>query len=504
MALAACCAQFPRACSGCRRVHHDFASYLDATSVVGAPMLDPDDDEEGAIGLLCFANCGCGTTLAIRYEDVSRHAAFNAAVRETAATSGQPLLDVLETLVAGVRRRARSASPPPAAFSAPDPRVLEAGAAMMAILARGSVVVPPFPGVAFKVAELARAPDSSPEQIGREISSDATLAAEVLQLVNAPIYSRGHPVTSLTMAVKRLGLKEVARLAMATGVGAATARPGALAPVRLQLWHRSVTTATVCRALGAVRGLNPDESFLAGLLQPLGAIVGTLSLEIFLDENPSFPAQPLAFWLRVLEVFRAELGAVTATRWKLPKSLSEVIGLTAGVPNAGSASPALLELVATAAAVSHAAAEVGEVSAAKLTGVGTLTTSEASQLARALPQLVETIAALEESTRPNAVLSKVLAADPPKTLEPVTPELFVVNARRREERFRVSGRGERALVLEGPHSLPVNVLAALEFVTQPPLSICAVTTSCTATPQGQRVVVAPFALSPEAARRLAL
>ncbi len=501
--FAACCAQFPRACSACRRPHPTFLSYLESTKVIGAPKLDPDDDEDDAIGLLSFANCECGSTLAIRYEDISKHAAFNAAVRRDVATTGRSDLEVLKALVEAINTRARSA-PAPQTFipSVPDQRLLDVGAAMMAILGRGSVQVPPFPAVAFKVAELARAPDSTPEQIAKIISSDATLAAELLHLVNAPIYARGQPVTSLPMAVKRLGMKEVARLAIAAGVGGATAKAGPLSAVRLHLWHRSVTTATVSRSLGTKRGLQPDESFLAGLLQPLGSIVGTLSLEVFLAENPAFTSQPLSFWLRVLEVFRTELGALTATRWHLPRTLSEVISFQSGADSSGCESPAMIDLVSASAQIARVVAEVDEVTDVSLATVTGLTADERAHLVKALPQLADAVASLEEASPTKPAPTRVLPADAPAPSPAPAADVFVVNSRRREDRFKVVSFGPRALVLEGKATLPENVLASLEVDAKPSLPLCAVTTSCTAVTGNQRLVMAPFVLSAETARRI--
>ena len=373
---------------------------------------------------------------------------------------------------------------------------------MMAILGRSTVLVPPFPAVAFKVAELARSPNSTPEQIAKVISSDATLAAELLHLVNSPVYARGQPVTSLPIAVKRLGLKEVARLAIAVGVGSAAAKVGPLSAVRLHLWHRSVTTATVSRSLGAKRGLEPDESFLAGLLQPLGSIVGTLSLEVFLSENPTFAAQPLAFWLRVLEVFRTELGALTAKRWNLPRTLSEVISFQSGADSSGCESPAMIDVVTAAAQIARVTGEEDEVTDVKLANVPTLTSDERAHLVKGLPQLAEAVASLEEASPSKPAPSRVLPRTPPAPAPAPAKDVFAVNSRKREERFKVVSFSPRELLLEGQGTLPENVLAALEVDAQPPLLVCAVTMSSSAAGDTQRLVMAPFALSVDAARRL--
>lgn len=495
-AYAAACAQFPRTCQSCGQVHDAFASYLERTRPVGVPKLDPDDDEEDAIGLLSFANCECGSTLAIRYEALSSHAAFNEAVRRAIATTGRSEAEVLLDFVEAINARGRSGggARPDAPPAGVDPLQHEAGAAMMAVLQKGSVPVPPFPGVAFKVVELARAPNSTPEQVAAALASDATLAAELLHLVNSPAYVRGQPVTSLPTAVKRLGLKEVARLAIAAGVGGATAKPGLLAPVRLVLWQRSVTIAAVARALAAQRGLDPEQSFLSGLLQPLGSIVGTLSLEVFLAGRPGFPPQPVAFWLRVLELFRAELGATTAARWRLPRALSEVLATQRGADASACEHPAMLELVRAATDVTRVLSEADEVTSARLATVAGLAPGERDALATSLPGLALPIAALAESSQLKGASTKVVPVELPKVSEP-EHEVYVTNARRPGERFRVLALSQRALVLEGAAALPEHVLATLELDAAPPLTVCATTRRCTVVGGAHRLLLEPFAWS---------
>jgi HD-like signal output (HDOD) protein len=498
-ALAACAAQFPRRCPACKRVHRNFRDFLETTRTVGSPKLDPDDDEHDAIGLLSFVNCACGSTLALRYEDVTQHAAFNRAVRHAMAQSGRSDTELLTELVSTVNAMAKAGLVEPSLTTQPMTTHLEMGAAMVAILARANIEIPPFPAVAFKIAELARAPNSSADQIAKALSSDATLAARLLQLVNTPLYARGQTITSLPAAVTRVGLREVSRLAITAGIGATTSRPGALASVRLNLWHRSVTMATVARALGAHRGLVPDESFLCGLLQPLGSIVGTLSLEVFLAENPAFASHSMSWWLRVLELFRSELGALTASRWKLPPTLTEVIRSASGAEGDGPARP-MLEVVRAAAEVARVSAEVDEITEESLGHLTMLEPAERALMVKVLPQSAEAIASFEEGSANKPAPSRVLPANP-EAQAPLAKEVWVVNLRRREERFRVVAFATHAIVLDGPQPLPEGVLAHFEANAQPPLPFFASTRSCVAVGDGYRLVCAPFAFSSDTHRR---
>jgi HD-like signal output (HDOD) protein len=499
--LAACRAQFPRSCSSCRVPHPTFLSFLEATRPVGQPKLDPDDDEDDAIGLLSFMNCACGSTLALRYEDVTRHRAFNQAVRHEANRTDRTTTEVVSQHVNAVNERAKCTDAGTAAMGPrPESMLLEVGAAMVATVAAGATLIPPFPAVAFKVAELARDTASTPEQIAKAISSDPTLAAELLQIVNAPIYSRGRPVTSLPVAITRLGMRELARLAIAAGIGRVSAKPGALTAVRQHLWHRSVTTGVVSRLLAAHRGQSAEEAFLAGLLQPLGSIVGTLSLEVFLLRRPTFPSQPLSAWLRILELFRSELGALTAARWQLPKALNDTISFQSGGVTASGA-PELIELVMAASQVAHAIADVDEVTEGTLHDVAGLKAGESSLLVRELPKLAEAIASFEDAPSPLAGHSRIVPVEF-APMPRLNRDVYVVNCRRPDERFRVASASPRVLVLEGSNELPENLVVGLQVTAEPPLPFFATVRSSRRDGRMVQLVISPFALDRDTGRYL--
>jgi hypothetical protein len=62
-------AQFPKHCSCCGHVYETLADYLIGTTHLGEPMSADDPFEaiepRRLIGTISFANCSCGTTLAI-------------------------------------------------------------------------------------------------------------------------------------------------------------------------------------------------------------------------------------------------------------------------------------------------------------------------------------------------------------------------------------------------------------------------------------------------------
>lgn len=496
----ACIEQFPRACTGCNATYASFAQFVSKARKIGQPKLDAYDDDNDVIGMLCFANCSCDGTMAVRYEDVGVHRAFNAALRHEARSSGRSELDVMVELVREVDARALIEGHPTVERTAAqnrDAAQLEVGAAMVAIVARNKMIIPPIPAVAFKVEQLARNANTSAAAITDVLSGDAALAAAVMQVANTTHYARGQVVTALPVAVGRIGMREVGRIALAAGVGAAASSHGPLAALRQQLWNRSLLMAHVARALAVKRGFDADEGFLCGLLHPMGSIVGTLSVDVYLDAHPSFAAKPLNWWLRVLEMFRVELGALTAARWKLPPLLTDAIS---GGSRRGDASlPSMIAVVQAAGEVVDVVEWTSAITPETFTLCSSLSVDECEVVANALPNVLDFVAAFEAGLQRPPSSSLVSPTTP--TVAACTSDIYVVSKTSRA-RYRVTAFAENAIVLEGPAPLAENLVAHLDVVdVDPPLSFWATARSGVAIDGGWRVTLSPFAVGKDVYER---
>ncbi len=455
-AFAVCAAQFPRCCSTCNRDFTSFSDFIANTKQVGAPMLDAIEDE-APLGLMVFYNCVCGTTLGISCEDVSQHSRFNAAVRKLTA-AGEPLQQVLQSFVDHVKTLATRVSVARTpAVAQPDALLLEVGAAMISLIEARRIAVPPRPSAALSLVELARSQDTSVAKVVAELESDPALAATVLLRANSALYGSGRAVTTLPAAVARLGMQEIARLALAASLGAAATSDGPLWPVRAALWHRTLLRAYACRHLATARGASGDEAFVAGLLHGFGALMGALALEaVTPSRRVPFAPQPLNWWLRVLEHFRAELGALAAREWKLVAVLEEVIALHPGADRTASANRDLLDVVTSGNAIARIVEVRHEVSAADLEHCG-LRQGEAMNLARAIPGWAPALAVMESGSS-RTPKDALVAAAQLETRPLATP----VELRHLETGavFRVVPAAGSIVLLEGKASIPREALTA--------------------------------------------
>lgn len=489
--LSACHAQFPRTCNMCRRPFGSFGDFVAATKRIGNPMIDAVEDDD-PIGMLVFFNCACGTTLALCYEDLARHADFNAAVRAVVPTGAKAQGELLARFVDQVNALARDGEVGPPRAPPPDPLLLEIGAAMVALIQKGGVVIPPFPAVAFKVVELAQSQKATAEAIARELQADAALASTVMLSANSALYSRGAPVTTLQAAVTRLGMQEVARQAMAASMGAATTSSGPLWALRCQLWHQSLVRAVVSRYLALRRGQSGDEAFLCGLLHSLGAVIGALSLEKVLQARKDFPPQALGWWSRVLEHFRVQLAELSAREWRLLPLFAEIIRLDANTDRAASAHPRMLELVTQANTVTRLLGERRRLDATDLNKAGI--TAEADALAKAIPDSAPLLGQLE-ARAPAKPVASFVAPEPECALAAPEPPVAFCAPGAPKVRYEVVGVGERLVVVEGDAPLPEMVLTKLAALEEPTFDLW-VLPRAASTPSGRRrYELVPFALS---------
>ena len=252
-------------------------------------------------------------------------------------------------------------------------------------IAAGRIRVPPYPAIAARLrAELAD-PDSTTRDIAQVIAADPVLVAMVLAR-SGSAGSGTAPATSLEIAIMRLGGQAIMQLALAAGLGGATAGNGPLASLRRGRWQDALVAAGLCELLADRRGLEGERAYLAGLLHDFGAIVVIASLEEELGKQAVAAPQPAEAWARIVERHHLDAAVHVAHAWKLPADLATVMAEHHDI-GARAAERPLLRLVWD---VDRAIAAL--TAGQPITGLAPV---EVDEVTRALPKIVENIAAFE-------------------------------------------------------------------------------------------------------------
>jgi putative nucleotidyltransferase with HDIG domain len=375
--------------------------------------------------------------------------------------------------------------------------------AIVELVSKGQVKVPPYPAVAMQIERLVGSGDYGLDQVTKLVQSDQVLAADVLRAANSAFYSRGQVVASLSAAVSRIGAKDVGRVALASGLGAHALRAGALSALRRKVWTDALASALLCQALAKGRGLAPDVAFSAGLLHDFGKVVALACVEELVQRGTKLPARSAEEWEEIVERFHVELGVVMAARWELPPVIADVISLHHADQVGAAAEPGLVEVVAAVDEVVHQLGDRTHLSEEDLGAASLLLPAECALLSRTLEQLPGFVASFEtgEALRPAgpSLVARPAPPPPPEARGPAVP--VVLTAGGKAHLFKVLGVASTHFMASGPVALPENLLLQMEVQSKPPLKgFASVKLSW---PEGGAftLLVQPYALSGEALTR---
>lgn len=194
--------------------------------------------------------------------------------------------------------------------------------------------LPTLPAVAMRVLELTAKPEVSLRELASVIENDPAIASKVLRTVNSSFYGLSRKCGSIQQALAFLGMQTVKALVLGFSL-ARSIDGGGLDEVEfdfLDYWRRSIYSAAAARQLAVLsRRSDPDEAFVAALVQDVGTVVlwrafGDRYLQV-LDLARGDHRRLCALEQRSFETDHAEVGAALLARWQFPAHIVESVRL---------------------------------------------------------------------------------------------------------------------------------------------------------------------------------
>jgi putative nucleotidyltransferase with HDIG domain len=190
------------------------------------------------------------------------------------------------------------------------------------------ITLPVVSPVATELLSAVKREDVSGAEVERMVQSDQALAAEVLRAANSAFYGGLSSVTTVSGAVFRLGLLQVARLVLlATEGNRYRVRQPALRPVMTQLWEHATACAQaaewLARRLGH-RGFE-EEAFVGGLLHDIGKLYLVRVLDEMIAQSESRLEASGPFLTELLSVAHADQGYHLVSNWNIPALYSTIV-----------------------------------------------------------------------------------------------------------------------------------------------------------------------------------
>jgi HD-like signal output (HDOD) protein len=189
--------------------------------------------------------------------------------------------------------------------------------------------LPPFPSVATKLLRLLADEDVAIKKIVDLIKSDAALTAELLRIVNSPIYGFAARISSLQNAITLLGFQTVRSFALTVSMKGFLHTALRIDLLR-QIWRHSLACALLCEELSIVCSSNmtrDDQAYTAALLHNIG------SLGLFVAHPRSYSElladaredNLLEKEKAILGIDHCEAGGWLARNWGFPDDLRRII-----------------------------------------------------------------------------------------------------------------------------------------------------------------------------------
>lgn len=184
--------------------------------------------------------------------------------------------------------------------------------------------LPAFPSVAMKLHQALHDRNTRIADLEAMIVGDQALASQILRVANSSFYRGLQAVPTIQKAIIRLGIRQVATLAMAVSQRSLyRAQDRRLGRYMERLWQHAFASALGGQWLARRRGYHEqaDTAFMAGLLHNIGQLVIMQVIdELCARQDLKGAELPEALLLEVLEsnMHNAQ-GYVLMKRWNLPE-----------------------------------------------------------------------------------------------------------------------------------------------------------------------------------------
>ena len=187
--------------------------------------------------------------------------------------------------------------------------------------------IPSLPTVAMRIIELTGDPDVSVDELAEAIRWDQGLSAKILRTVNSSYYGLRQRCTTIHKALVLLGMRPVKSLALGFSLIDAIDGDNAGGFDYRSYWRRALYTAQGAKAIAKLaRDVEPEEAFLAGLLQDVGMVALHQALgaqyDEILGETGGDHSKLCRAELERLDIQHPDVGAMLAEGWKLPPELT--------------------------------------------------------------------------------------------------------------------------------------------------------------------------------------
>ncbi len=197
--------------------------------------------------------------------------------------------------------------------------------AVVGQLLKGDFKVPLLPTGVNKILEITQRENYSLRDLSEVIITDQIITAQLLKHANSALYSRGHKIESVPMAVQHLGAQTVTNLVLTLSLQSVVTGRDIFLEDRKRIWKHSLACALLARAIAPIARVEREQSFLCGLMIDFGKSVLLSLIQELMHKQQEYQTTPKAVIDYLIETYHPKVGSVVGEKWNLPPAVLEAI-----------------------------------------------------------------------------------------------------------------------------------------------------------------------------------
>ncbi|HEX4950361.1 MAG TPA: HDOD domain-containing protein [Blastocatellia bacterium] len=197
--------------------------------------------------------------------------------------------------------------------------------AIIGQLLKGDFKVPLLPTEVNKILEITQRDNYSLRDLSEVIVTDQVITAQLLKHANSALYSRGHHIESVPMAVQHLGAQTVTNLVLTLSLQSLVTGRDIFLEDRKRIWKHSLACALLSRAVAPIARVEREQAFLCGLMIDFGKSVLMSLIQDLMQKQQEYRTTPKSVIEYLVETYHPKVGGVVGEKWKLPASVQEAI-----------------------------------------------------------------------------------------------------------------------------------------------------------------------------------
>jgi HD-like signal output (HDOD) protein len=197
--------------------------------------------------------------------------------------------------------------------------------AVVGQLLKGEFKVPLLPTGVNKILEITQRDNYSLRDLSEIIVTDQVITAQLLKHANSALYSRGHNIESVPMAVQHLGAQTVTNLVLTLSLQSVVTGRDIFLEDRKRIWKHSLACALLSRAVAPIARVEREQAFLCGLMIDFGKSVLLSLIQDLMHKQHEYQTTPKSVIDYLIETYHPKVGSVVGEKWKLPPAVLEAI-----------------------------------------------------------------------------------------------------------------------------------------------------------------------------------